>query len=548
MDAVRGMAYAILIAVLAIAVQITWESRVLGAGSHVDVWLRNENGAKITPSDNETDPYSPRKTCGACHSYATISKGNHFQGKSSERRKADSSALPAALYPDNRSRFQKGSAGEADCLVCHMTGYRLDQRNRSIRAGRELTAPTAGANLGEIQPDLKSSQKGDPGNLSRRPAVIYRWGSPVFTRDGKLSGTIIRPSVSSASCLQCHGDDQAFHTATLHRAEYDVHVRVGLRCTDCHGLAVNVPGGRLAHRIGRGSSGQSVEKTGMKTCTSCHLDGLFRYRPGLPESAPNPLVVHAAKFPKASFHFRLLSCTACHSTGQPAKGAYLMDASTGTVSWYTADNMSAADRGAFRKAAEKPWPPWIAIQGMKDGSGERYTAAVPHTGQWFAERTGRNTFRALPPNAVSRAYQASRGITSVEVRDSSGRKIRRATVATEGDMEKMLQALHRLGYRKAVFMADKVYEWKGGKIVSSELPFANTLSVPIWHNVVPIGRKQTLGAKDCRDCHDEKALFFGKLKVRSVGRFLKEDYPKPKAPNASPQMEEWGMEEVPAYE
>ena len=94
-------------------------------------------------------------------------------------------------------------------------------------------------------------------------------------------------------------------------------------------------------------------------------------------------------------------------------------------------------------------------------------------------------------------------------------------------------------------MADSL-EWKGGKLFppsSFAIPCRSHL-----HNVVPIGRKQTLGAKDCRDCHDEKALFFGKLKVRSVGRFLKEDYPKPKAPNASPQMEEWGMEEVPAYE
>ncbi len=112
----------------------------------------------------------------------------------------------------------------------------------------------------------------------------------------------------------------------------------------------------------------------------------------------------------------------------------------------------------------------------------------------------------------------------------------------------MLSALNRLGHGKVAFIADKVYEWKGGKIVSSELPFANTLSVPVWHNVPAIDRQQTLGAKDCRDCHDEKAPFFGKLKVRNVGRFLKEDYPKPKAPNASPQMEEWGMEEVPAYE
>lgn len=38
------------------------------------------------------------------------------------------------------------------------------------------------------------------------------------------------------------------------------------------------------------------------------------------------------------------------------------------------------------------------------------------------------------------------------------------------------------------------------------------------------------------------------MKVKSVGRFLKEDYPTPKAPNASPQMLDWGYEEVPSHE
>jgi len=544
------MAYAVLFAILVIVFQIPWESGILGAGGHVDVWLRNETGAKIMPSDNATDPYSPQKTCGACHSYETIRRGNHFRGESSAGRRADSpSALPSVLHQDNRSRFRKDSAGGADCLVCHMTGYRLDQRNRSIHAGQELLAPTAGANLGTIQRDMKPSLTGEIEDRPRRPAVTYRWGSALFTREGKLSGAVIRATVGSANCLQCHGDDQAFHTATLHKSEYDVHVRAGMRCTDCHGLATKVAGGRLAHRIGRGGPGKSLEMTGMKTCTGCHLDGLYRSRrPGMPEWAPNPLVVHTAKFPKASFHFRILSCTACHSTGQPAKGVYLLDASTGRAFWYTADNMATADRGAFRKVAEKPWLPWIAIKAMKDGSGERYTAAIPHTAQWFAERTARSGFRALPLSVVFRAYQNCRGITSVEVMDSAGRKIRRTTVATERDMEQMLKALQRLGYRKAVFMADKVYEWKDGKIVSSDLSFANTLSFPVWHNVTAIGRKQTPGAGECKDCHDNKAPFFGKLKVRNVGRFLKDDYPNLKEPSATPQMEDWGLTEVPAYE
>ncbi len=48
-------------------------------GVHPDIWLKNEQGDRIAPVDNRTDPYSPRHTCGGCHSYATITQGYHFQ-------------------------------------------------------------------------------------------------------------------------------------------------------------------------------------------------------------------------------------------------------------------------------------------------------------------------------------------------------------------------------------------------------------------------------------------------------------------------------------
>jgi len=518
---------------------------------HVDVWLRNEAGDKITPEDNASDPYSPKKTCGACHSYSTIMKGEHFQSRpKGQKGKISAAAFPAAISRDVGNNFRVNGKTEADCLICHMPGYRLNQRNRQIRGRQHLWAATAGAALGDIGTEVRSFWKGGTGNPFPRPVVIYHWKSKRFTPEGKLSGKVIRPSVVSANCLQCHESTQAFNTGAIHAADHDVHYGAGMHCTDCHGLAAGGAGGRLNHRIGRGGPGKGPEATGMKTCAGCHLEGVYRpARPELPEAAPNPLSVHAAKFPKASFHFSLLSCTACHVQGQPAKGAYLLDVSTGDAFWYTADKREAASAmNAFRKAAQTPWKPWMAILPLKDNTGERYVPIVPHTVQWFAEKTDRGFLRPLPTSVVSRAYRHCRTITAVEVVDTDGKKIRRATVATEADMEQMLKALRRLGYDKAVFLADKFYEWKDGKIVSSALPVANTLAFPVWHNVTAIDRNQTYGTKGCKDCHDDEAPFFGKMKVRNIGRFLKEDYPELKGPNATPQMMDWGLAEVPAYE
>ncbi len=49
------------------------------AWPHQDVWLKNEQGDRITATLNSVDPYSTKKTCGVCHSYAIVTSGYHFQ-------------------------------------------------------------------------------------------------------------------------------------------------------------------------------------------------------------------------------------------------------------------------------------------------------------------------------------------------------------------------------------------------------------------------------------------------------------------------------------
>ena len=46
---------------------------------HRDVWLKNEQGERITPEQSSFDAYSPKQTCGGCHPYSTITSGFHFQ-------------------------------------------------------------------------------------------------------------------------------------------------------------------------------------------------------------------------------------------------------------------------------------------------------------------------------------------------------------------------------------------------------------------------------------------------------------------------------------
>jgi len=67
------------IAVVVFSILSFCSSAVSDVWNHRDVTLKNERGELITTGQNNGDPYSPRKTCGGCHPYSTISSGFHFQ-------------------------------------------------------------------------------------------------------------------------------------------------------------------------------------------------------------------------------------------------------------------------------------------------------------------------------------------------------------------------------------------------------------------------------------------------------------------------------------
>ncbi|MCX5844132.1 MAG: multiheme c-type cytochrome [Deltaproteobacteria bacterium] len=606
-------------------------------------------------------------------------------------------------------------------------------------------------------------------NFTTSPAVRYFWGNGnIFTKEGKLRGRLINHKVDSKNCLQCHQESAARKSGTLYAAPYDVHIKAGFQCTDCHGLAGNTKNQRLRHEISKGWSPAGLVKNkldgiGMKTCAGCHIEGHYRQvRADMPREAKNPTKIHKEKFPRASSHFNILHCAACHSTGQPGKGIYLMDASTGNTRFYTADSLEAATAvDTLSGPASKPWKPWITRFEKTRGDGGKYIPCVTTSSQWFGEKQANGEVKPISLRYVRQAFKGLRGLTTVEVKNVKGEKVSESTVATHGDIVLMIKALSNMGFTNVVFVADRIYEDRQGKVVtvetspvvrgptfpassdvsqwfgerqetgeispiklqyvlqayrsiegismiehgkrkgtkrmepavatnadirlmiktlsdmgykhvvyvtnrlyeikrgtlkSSILPatlsgasptrktspwFGEKLadgdirpirsssveqamknlkgltlaeirnakgekvmepiivtntdiermikaltdqglknvvfmasrlyevrhgklvsspraqavsrpSFPVFHNVLPVEKKKTYGAKGspdgCLDCHGENAAFFTNMKILNPGRFLKEDYPTPKEPNAEPQMYEWGMRSVPSYE
>ncbi len=631
------------------------------AGPHQDVWLKNEQGDRITPALNSLDPYSPKKTCGTCHSYAAITSGYHFQqgfdvmrdgydrgkpwflspgmfgswlptaaagrlaakrnthvrqidlstydwigsGKYTAKYKIHSSSCGSChpgggpmeygrdktgradtavtlasgestaanrldgdyssrATPDGLSRFRQSGVVEADCLICHQTGYRMEDRNEQLYRRNYRWAATAGAGLGEVKGAIftyKNPAAG-PGehdfsagswNLSKRPVVSYNWSDPnMFGPDGRVKGNLIKKSVSTKNCLQCHAEGEAKNTGTAFTPASDVHIKAGMTCTDCHPLVGATKDRRLAHQIAKGASlvghvRDDLDGASMKTCASCHSGGQYQsVRRGAMLQAKNPQATHARFLSGAVFHTYLVSCQSCHITAQPLSALTILDMSTGREQGYTADDFAsaAAPPGDYLRPAPKPWPPWQ----MRT---KKYQAAVPKHLQWFGEKMTNGEIRPIGLHYVAKAAREVGNLTVINARQSDGKKTKQTTVVSDRDVTEMIGALARSGFTNVVFVSDRIYELKNAKLIFSPLT-QKTLYYTVEHDVTDLSQKRTYGQKGrpdgCMQCHDDKSPFFTKMDIKNIREFLKKDYPVMKNPNAAPQYETWGLRSVPAFE
>ena len=496
---------------------------------------------------------------------------NHVQAESRNKSLFDGD-YSSRFTPDGRSRFRESGAVEADCLICHMPGYRMEDRNRQLSARNYRWAATAGAGIGTISGAVFTYSNPEAGpdhaqfldgtwNFSRRPVVSYAWNnSRLFTKDGRMRGDLISKSVGSVNCRQCHAEADAKNTGSIHDTRFDAHAAAGLQCTDCHGLVGRNAAERLRHQIAKGWSPHNtvrddLDGAEMKTCVTCHIEGGYAAtRKGMPGAAKNPAAAHAEKLRGAAFHTFIVECAGCHAVSQPAKGMYLLDMSAGTETGYTADALERVHRpDDYAVLAAQPWKPWFVRTRTGKDRQERYTPYAPKVFQWFGERMANAEIRPIGLHDVQRAIGDIRGITTLNVKRTDGGTMKQSSVVSEDDIQRMIGALTSRGFRNVVYVSDRVYSIAKGKLISSDrLPMAHEKPYTVEHGIAPVAKRTAYGNKGnpdgCMNCHADDAVFFTKLRIRNMRGFLKDDYPAVREPNAQPQMLDWGMSLVPSFE
>jgi len=238
--------------------------------------------------------------CGACHPGGGSAEFDR-DGKRYDLRMRDPAGGMTA-GGDNRfdgdyyqARWSETGVLEADCLLCHLPGYKMAERNRQVKALNFRWAATAGSGLGSV---VGSIQEGKP--------VQVTYDKTRFQPDGTVQLNIVREPRNEA-CLGCHAQPGWKKRGANFRARTDVHLRAGLKCVDCHpaGSSADDPriDGKEEHQIAKGDEPGGRVRDDLdgtvRDCADCHSTGYLGA----------PVARHAWLPP---LHLERLACQACH--------------------------------------------------------------------------------------------------------------------------------------------------------------------------------------------------------------------------------------------
>ena len=459
--------------------------------------------------------------CGACHPGGGPAEIDR-DGKRYDRWMADPASGFTSGGENNfdgdyyKARWTESGVIEADCLLCHLPGYRMAERNKQLSALNFRWGATAGSGLATVN---GSVGKGEP--------VMVSYDKAKFNPDGTLSPNIVREPHDEA-CLACHAQPGWKKRGFNSRSRTDVHVRAGLKCVDCHpaGQSADDPRihGKDVHEIGKGDDpGGQVRNdlnNTMRDCADCHKTGRFGA----------PVAKHRWLPP---LHLDTIACETCHiperlvkpisfqasdvfapGTKIPSKGKHLW-------TFYGPD-------GAYRNHYG-----YLVMEGFDDKRTEPFKPALAryqgkiwpvnrvHTAWPGIEIEGRDGLMQPKMSDIYKMWTAHRNDPSkypdlARITDDNGDGVIEVNRPEEIDalIAAVTEMLAATGYpmdgKRVVWVYnDRVYtsgteyrtipkhEWEAS-------PYGNVHKYS--HDVYPA--KSALGVNGCTDCHHPSADFF----------------------------------------
>jgi len=493
---------------------------------------------QIDPADKEARPLSQKVTCGKCHDYEIIERGQHFNTGDPNVEpgrpgppwvladRATATQIPISprgwkgsykpaqigmsswVFVDKFGRqMPGGDYGERfadefsdpatdrwtatgylsiNCLGCHSCDFRQNQDEwaKNIERGNYLEAATAASGLGHALgyvnklPETFDRMLGEaPDNPQFVPSVVY--DKTRFGYKDAVFMNVPAARMPNDRCYYCHSshrtDLQEFQT------HEDVHMARGLNCVTCHRNGID-------HQISRNYEGE-VGKAKGHSCRACHLGDSEAMTAELKKggfgAAPRP-----AHEGIPQLHLDKMTCTACHSgpfpTAQPTRVQTARIHALGVHGIpYDPNMLPVVLEPVFVKQADGKIAPCRMV---------------------FPAFFGRLKDGKVTPMLPSAVLAETGGTLAT----APGKAAKAPTPEKIADALKALASDNSAG--QAVYVGGgKLWKRQGQKLAASDDPSAEPYAWPIAHDVRPAW--QSLGADgECIDCHSaDSGFLFGKV-------------------------------------
>lgn len=375
--------------------------------------------------------------------------------------------------------WDRSGLSEADCLICHLKGYRWKERGAALRAGLFRYGPTVGAGWATLK--LSQEDSWDP--KAEELAIEY---SRKEVADFENLHLQITKRPHDENCWACHAASDGRKRGRQWSPETDLHKSKDMSCVSCH------PADK-EHNFSKGNTIQETVRDDldqtMNTCEDCHSRGkdkkAQRYR-----------------HPFSPKHMRRIACQTCHIPFQTGSADLVYDLSTGTALVYDTSKFLTSDPLDPQKKTSDTSHWFPSIREFKGKIVPVKSLVLVYFGD-LDEKT----------NGVKPIFLWKiRELMKPSLKDDNGDGV--AELNTTDEIKAFLKALKEkdkfgnpVANHPVLIKGRFLYQLgKKGEVEKIKHEQAELIDFSLSHNIS--SGSNVIGSKGCRDCHSKNSPFF----------------------------------------
>lgn len=468
-------------------------------GKHMPIYFDLSQLAKKgnkSPSEIDKSSFFYVENCGSCHTGGGWGeydrKGNLYYDEESRRFgyeiSGDSPELDGDYSsfsmgdPNYGAPWNQSGVSEADCLICHLKGYKWIDRSAAMKSRLFKYGPTIGAGWANI----KFSQDASGNQRAQEIDIDYIKKDTSSFEDLHLN--IIR-NPPDDNCLFCHGISGRKKRGFRWDHETDVHKSKGLECIYCHRSDKE-------HNFAKGDSlNQTVRDdldNTMNSCEDCHLRKKDRKAPRY-------------RHPFSPRHMKIIACQTCHIPYLWEQAELVYDHSSGETSIYETIRFLSNDPLDPKKSLSEINPN-IWYPSLKIYKGKIIPVNSIISIFWGDLDENTNVIRPIPLWKI-------RNLKKPLIKDENEDGI--PEINTTEEIKSFLKVLKKskdifgnpVAIQPVLVKGEYLYRLgKKGELERIKHEQARLIELSISHNVV--SGKNVIGSRGCKDCHSKNSTFF----------------------------------------